>query len=84
VFGKPDSVNQVRTVLERPHGALGLLRLVNVSVAYVVEIDRHTELAKLLGLPSASVGLGYSVALGELAEGMQAENLLNTVGRTEL
>lgn len=82
-FEKPEQVKPVRGVLRRAHGALGLLRFIQIDVAYVVEIQRHLDLAKLLGLPAASVGLGYSyVARGELAEGMQAENLLRTFGQT--
>lgn len=83
VFGRPGSVSDVSRVLRRPHGLLGLLRLVNIAVGYVVEIHRHLDLAKIVALPSASVGLGYRyVERGELAEGMQTENLLKTFGRT--
>lgn len=81
-FEKPERVNQVRAVLRRPHNALGLLRIVNLGIAYIVEIQRHTDLAKLIGLPSAAVGLGYDyVARGELAEGMKAGDLLRTFGK---
>lgn len=82
-WDRPEQVNAVRGVLGRPHGPLGLLRLVHLNIAYVAEIQRHVDLAKIVGLPAASVGLGYTyVARGELAEGMQAENLLRTFGRT--
>lgn len=85
IVEKPDRVNQARTVLRRGHNALGLLRLKNITIAYVMEIHRHMDLAKLVGLPSASVGLGYKyVARGELAEGVQPENLLKTFGGTTL
>lgn len=58
----------MRRVLRRPHGVLGLLRLVNLPIAYIVEIGRHVDLAGILDLPRASVGLGYTyVARGELA-----------------
>jgi hypothetical protein len=83
VCEKPDQLAQARAVLERSRGALGLLRMVGLTAGYVFEIQRHTDLATLLGLPSASVGLGFRyVNRGELAEGMQAENLLKTFGRT--
>jgi hypothetical protein len=81
IFEKPDRLNHVRRILGLGHSVLGLLRPINLRIAYVVEIERHIDLAKALGLPSASVGLGYTyVARGELAEGMQAENLLKTFG----
>jgi hypothetical protein len=81
-FEKPDRRKELGTVLRRGHGALGLLRLANLTLAYVVEIDRHMDVAKLIGLPSASVGLGFNyVSRGELAAGMRPETLLKTFGR---
>ena len=82
-FERPDRVYQIRAVLWRPHSVLGLLRSVHLAVAYLFEIQRHTDLANLVGLPSASVGLGYDyVARGDLAEGMHTDNLLRTFGST--
>jgi hypothetical protein len=82
VFDKPDRVREVRLVLNRGHGVLGILRLANLPAPYLFEIDRHTDLLKLVGLPPASVGLGFEyVSRGELADGMQADRLLKTFGR---
>jgi hypothetical protein len=81
IFEKPERVNQVRSVLRRSLGFLGLLTLVKIRLAYVVEIQRHQDLAALLGFPAASVGLGYEyVTRGELAPGMDADTLLRTTG----
>lgn len=42
---------EVRTILRRGHPVLWHLRLVNLSIAYVVEIDRHIGFTKLVGPP---------------------------------
>ena len=85
VFEKPDRVRQAHRVLRRPHNMLGILHLIRISVAYLLEISRHQELAAVVGLPAASVGLGYTyVNRGELASGMQPERLLHTQGRASL
>jgi hypothetical protein len=85
VFEKPDRVRQAHRVLRRPHNMLGILHLIRISVAYLFEISRHQELAAVVGLPAASVGLGYTyVNRGELASGMQPERLLHTQGRASL
>ena len=82
IFAKPELAAQARTILARSRGALGLLRLAKLPAPYIFEIERHTDLAKLLGLPSASVGLGFKyVSRGELAEGMRGDQLLKTFGR---
>jgi hypothetical protein len=79
VFGKPEPVREIVAILQRSRGALGLLRLMKIPLAYVVEIERHQDLAALLGIPAASVGLGFQyVSRGELAPGMQLESLLRT------
>ncbi len=59
----------------------GILRLLSVKLAYLFEIDRLQDLATAVGISSAAVGLGYQyVNRGELAPGMQAEQLLRTRG----
>jgi len=81
VFEKPERLRQARSILRRGRGFLGLLTLIRIHLAYVAEIQRHQDLATLLGLPSASVGLGYQyVSRGELALGMDSDTLLRTSG----
>jgi hypothetical protein len=44
---------------------------------YAFAIERHTELARALGLPSFAVGGGFSyVSDGEIPEGLSQDNLL--------
>jgi len=58
---------------------MGLLKSLDLPLAYVCEIERHLELKSALRLPPASVGLGYTyVSRGELAEGMDSGELLRT------
>ena len=79
VFERPERVQSVRRILGRGHGMLGLLRFLKLSLAYVVEIERHADLKHAVDLPPASVGLGYTyVGRGELAEGMDVAELLRT------
>ena len=81
VFKKPDQIRQAHRILRRPHGVLGILRLIGIHVAYLFEIFRHQEPGATAGLPVASVGLGYTyVNRGELAPGTQAASLLRTHG----
>jgi hypothetical protein len=80
-FGKPEHANRVRAILRRHRGLLGLLTLINIRLAYVAEIQRHQDLAALLGMPIASIGLGYQyVSRGELPVGMDSDTLLRTSG----
>jgi hypothetical protein len=81
VFEKPDAKNRVLSLLRKSHGALGLLSLfLKIRLAYVVEVQRHLDLSKLLGMPRAAVGLGYTyVNKGETPEGMDREALRRTM-----
>lgn len=79
IFGKAQKTRLVRAVLNRSRGILGLLTFVKIRIAYAVEIQRHQDLAGLLGLPIASVGLGYTyVSRGELPATIQPNTLLRT------
>jgi len=80
-FAKPEAERQVLCVLRKSHGILGLLNLgLKARLAYVVEIERHLDLSDLLGMPRASVGLGYSyVNRGETPEGMDRGALRRTM-----
>lgn len=80
VFEKPAAKGQVLRVLSKTHGLLGLLGLyLKIRIAYVVEVQRHLDLAALLGMPRATVGLGYTyVNKGETPEGMDREALRRT------
>ena len=81
VFEKPNASFRVYSILRRAHGVWGFLRLLNIRLAYLFEIQRHMDLAEALVMPAAFVGLGYKyVERGELAEGMSAENLVRTHG----
>ena len=81
IFGVPEKNQQVRKILRRPHGILGLLSLLlKVRIAYVVEVLRHGDLAETLGIPMASVGLGYEyINRGETPEGLSHGNLRKTL-----
>jgi len=81
VFEAPEKNQQVRKILRRPHGILGLLStFFKVRIAYVVEVLRHGDLAETLGIPLASVGLGYEyINRGETPEGLTRGNLRKTL-----
>ena len=81
IFEVPEKNQQVRKILRRPHGILGLLSLLlKVRIAYVVEVLRHGDLAETLGIPMASVGLGYEyINRGETPEGLSHGNLRKTL-----
>jgi len=79
LFQKPDRVPEVSRILRAGHGGLGLLRHFGARIAYLTEIERHAELANVLNLPSASMGLGYTyVARGELATDTDPGGYLKT------
>lgn len=81
VFQSPEKHEQVRKILRRPHGVLGLLSLFSkIRIAYITEVFRHGDLAETLGLPLASVGLGYEyVNRGETPEGLSRGKLRKTL-----
>ena len=82
IFGKPQTANQIIGILRRSHGALGLLSLFfKMRFAYVTEIERHQELAGILEIPRASIGLGFQyVDRGEMPEDMERGALRLTQG----
>jgi hypothetical protein len=81
IFGAPGKKQEVSNILRRPHGLLGLLSsLFNVRLAYIVEVLRHGDLAETVGIPIASVGLGYEyINRGETPEGLSRGNLRKTL-----
>jgi len=81
IFHSPEKDEQVRRILGRPHGFLGLLSTFSkIRIAYVVEVLRHADLAEALGMPLASVGLGYEyVNRGETPEGLSRGKLRKTL-----
>jgi hypothetical protein len=81
IFQTPEKDEQVRRILRRPHGFLGLLSTFSrIRIAYVVEVLRHSDLAEALGIPLASVGLGYEyVNRGETPEGLSRGKLRRTL-----
>jgi len=81
VFHSPEKDEQVRKILRRPHGVLGLLSIFfRIRIAYLTEILRHGDLAEALGMPLASVGLGYEyVNRGETPEGLSRGKLRRTL-----
>jgi hypothetical protein len=81
VFEKPAAKDQVLRVLRKTHGILGLVSLyLRIRSAYLLEIQRHLDLTNLLGMPLATVGLGYTyVNRGETPEGMNREALRRTM-----
>jgi hypothetical protein len=82
VFGKPETSRQVLGILRKSHGALGLLSLFfKMRFAYVTEIERHQDLAGILGMPRASIGLGFQyVDRGETPDDMERAALRLTLG----
>jgi len=81
LFEVPEKNQEVRKILCRPHGILGLLSMLfKVRIAYIVEVLRHGDLAEALGMPIASVGLGYEyINRGETPEGLSRGNLRKTL-----
>lgn len=81
IFAASGKNPQVRKILRRRHGILGLLStFLKVRIAYLVEVLRHSDLAEALGIPMASVGLGYEyVNRGETPEGIIRGNLRKTL-----
>jgi hypothetical protein len=81
VFQKPEAKNGVLRVLRKSRGILGLLSFYfKIRFAYVVEVHRHLDLANLLGMPRAAVGLGYRyINKGDTPEGMTREGLRRTL-----
>lgn len=82
IFETPEASGQVLRILRRSRGALGLLSLFfKVRLAYVTEIERHQDLATILGMPRASVGFGFRyVDRGETPEDVQRAALRLTPG----
>lgn len=80
-FRRPEQDQLVRRILRRPHGVLGLLSAFSrIRIAYLVEVLRHSDLAEALGIPLASVGLGYEyVNRGETPEGLTRGKLRKTL-----
>ena len=81
IFQAPGKNEQVRKILRRPHGVLGLLSVFSkMRIAYIVEVLRHGDLAETLGIPLASIGLGYVyINRGETPEGLSGDNLRKTL-----
>src|SRR6266850_348325 len=81
IFGKPEKSQQVRKILSRPHGVLGLLSAFSrIRLAYLIEVLRHGDLAEALGIPSGSVGFGYEyVNRGETPPDMSRDTLRRTL-----
>jgi len=82
IFEKPQAARQVLRTLRRAHGVLGLLSLFfKIRLAYVVEVQRHLDLSDLLGIPRASVGLGFHyIERGEIPEDIDRAELRLTLG----
>jgi hypothetical protein len=72
----------VRKILRRPHGILGLLSAFSkLRLAYIVEVLRHGDLAEALGIPQATIGLGYEyINRGESPAGLSRDDLRKTLG----
>jgi hypothetical protein len=81
IFEAGEKNQQVRRILGRRHGILGLLStFTQLRLAYIVEVIRHGDLAEALGIPMASVGLGYEyINRGETPEGLSRGNLRKTL-----
>jgi hypothetical protein len=80
VFAHPEKSVQVRKILRKPHGVLGLLYFFfRIRFAYLFEVHRHGDLAKTLRLPPGSVGLGYKyVNRGETPPNIKRESIRRT------
>ena len=81
IFEKPEKRQQVKKILRRPHGLLGLRSVFSrMRLSYLIEVLRHGDLAEALGLPWASVGLGYEyVNRGATRPDMKRETLRRTL-----
>src|ERR1700675_2630583 len=81
VFKKSEAQEKVLRLLRKSCGVFGLLNLfLKIRVAYLVEVHRHLDLSKLLGMPLAAVGLGYTyVNKGETPEGLDRAALRRTM-----
>ena len=81
IFDKLEKRQQVRRILSRPHGILGLLSFFfRIRFAYVTEVFRHGDLSEALGIPRASVGFGYRyVDRGETPDGLDREKIRRTL-----
>lgn len=82
IFQAPGKNRDVRKILRRPHGILGLLSAFSkLRLAYIVEVLRHGDLAEALGIPQATIGLGYEyVNRGETPAGLSRDDLRKTLG----
>lgn len=81
IFQASEKSQLVKKILRRPHGVLGLLSAVSkLRLAYIVEVLRHGDLAEALGIPQASIGLGYEyVNRGETPAGLSRGDLRKTL-----
>jgi hypothetical protein len=81
IFQAPGKNRDVRKILRRPHGFLGLLSAFSkLRLAYVVEVLRHGDLAEALGIPQATIGLGYEyINRGETPAGLSRDDLRKTL-----
>lgn len=81
IFAKPEKSAQVRNILRRPHGILGLLAAFSrIRIAYLFEVLRHRDLVDALRIPSGTVGLGFKyVDRGETPPNMSRESLRLTL-----
>jgi hypothetical protein len=81
IFGRSEKNEQVRRILRRPHGLLGLLSIFSkIRLAYLSEVQRHRDLGEALGVPMASVGFGYEyIHRGETPEGLRRDDLQKTL-----
>jgi hypothetical protein len=82
IFQAPGRNGDVRKILRRPHGILGLLSAFSkLRLAYIVEVLRHGDLAEALGIPQATIGLGYEyINRGESPAGLRRDDLRKTLG----
>lgn len=81
MFSRPEKSQQVRRILRRRHSILGFFfALSRFRPVYLFEVMRHNDLAEALGIPKASVGIGYEyVHRGETPEGLNRGDLQETL-----